>query len=155
VLTLHSIGKLHTTNAEYWYIDVKLVVIRTECSCLSLNTQIPTYRAYNIEYQFLPSHKIRNPRCHNSESCVLWPTWICNDPHICTAFRNIWITLTNRSKVFSVLVSLSFVHITCLYTWYYHIITEPGYLSQYSVWLWTGRPGDRGSIPARCKRLFL
>jgi hypothetical protein len=32
---------------------------------------------------------------------------------------------------------------------------EPGYLSQYSVWLWTGRPGDRGSIPGRCETIFL
>jgi hypothetical protein len=30
---------------------------------------------------------------------------------ICIVFRNFWITLTNRSKVFSALVSPSFVHI--------------------------------------------
>jgi hypothetical protein len=29
-----------------------------------------------------------------------------------------------------------------------HIVSmEQGYLSQYGVWLRTGRPGDRGSIP--------
>jgi hypothetical protein len=28
------------------------------------------------------------------------------------------------------------------------------YLIQYSVWLRTGRPGDRGSIPGRGKRIF-
>jgi hypothetical protein len=28
---------------------------------------------------------------------------------------------------------------------------SPGKYSQYSVWLWTGRPGDRGSIPGRAK----
>jgi hypothetical protein len=31
---------------------------------------------------------------------------------------------------------------------------EPGYLSQYRVWLRIGRPGDQGSIPGR-RRLFL
>jgi hypothetical protein len=35
------------------------------------------------------------------------------------------------------------------------LATEPGWLSQYSVWLWTGRPGDRGSIPGRGKGFFL
>jgi hypothetical protein len=29
-----------------------------------------------------------------------------------------------------------------------------GYLSQYSVWLRTGRPGDRDSIPGRGKMVF-
>jgi hypothetical protein len=29
------------------------------------------------------------------------------------------------------------------------------HLSQYSVWLRTGRPGDRGSIPGRGKEFFL
>jgi hypothetical protein len=29
-----------------------------------------------------------------------------------------------------------------------------GYLSQYSVWLWAGRPGERGSIPSRGERIF-
>jgi hypothetical protein len=28
--------------------------------------------------------------------------------HICTAFRNFWITLTKRNQVFSALVALSF-----------------------------------------------
>jgi hypothetical protein len=32
---------------------------------------------------------------------------------------------------------------------------EPGLLSQYSSWLQTGRPGDRGSIPGRGKRFLL
>jgi hypothetical protein len=31
---------------------------------------------------------------------------------------------------------------------------EPGYLSQYNVWLWTSLPGDRGSIPGRGERIF-
>jgi hypothetical protein len=31
---------------------------------------------------------------------------------------------------------------------------EPGCLSQYSVWLRTGRPGDRGSIPGGGERIF-
>jgi hypothetical protein len=31
---------------------------------------------------------------------------------------------------------------------------EPGQLSQYSVWLRTGRPGDWRSIPGRGKRIF-
>jgi hypothetical protein len=34
-------------------------------------------------------------------------------------------------------------------------LPDPGYLSHYSVWLRTGRPGDRGSIPGRGKRFFL
>jgi hypothetical protein len=33
----------------------------------------------------------------------------------------------------------------------YFICMEPGWLSQYSVLLRTGRPGDRGSIPGRGK----
>jgi hypothetical protein len=33
-------------------------------------------------------------------------------------------------------------------------VREPGYLSQYSVWLRTGRSGDRGSIPGRGKMIF-
>jgi hypothetical protein len=31
---------------------------------------------------------------------------------------------------------------------------EPGYLSQYRVWLRTGRSGDRGSIPGKGERIF-
>jgi hypothetical protein len=34
------------------------------------------------------------------------------------------------------------------------LATELGWLSQYSVWLWTGHPGDQGSIPGRAKRIF-
>jgi hypothetical protein len=32
--------------------------------------------------------------------------------------------------------------------------SELGQFSQYSVWLWTGQPGDRGSIPGRGKKGF-
>jgi hypothetical protein len=32
-------------------------------------------------------------------------------------------------------------------------LSEPGYLSQCSVWLRTGRPGDLRSIPGRGKRI--
>jgi hypothetical protein len=38
--------------------------------------------------------------------------------------------------------------------WRYVQYHEPGYLSQYSVWLRTGRPGGGGSIPGRGKRIF-
>jgi hypothetical protein len=34
------------------------------------------------------------------------------------------------------------------------LLLEPGRLSQRSVWLRTGRPGDRGSIPGRVKMIF-
>jgi hypothetical protein len=35
------------------------------------------------------------------------------------------------------------------------LISELGYLSQYSVWLRTGRPGDLGSILGRDRGFFL
>jgi hypothetical protein len=35
------------------------------------------------------------------------------------------------------------------------LFVEPGYLSQYSVWLRAGRPGDRGSIPGGGRGFFL
>jgi hypothetical protein len=35
-----------------------------------------------------------------------------------------------------------------------HTLREPSSSSQYSVWLRAGRPGDRGSIPGRGKRIF-
>jgi hypothetical protein len=42
------------------------------------------------------------------ESCVPCPAWIYDGTHICTALRNFWITLTNRSQVFLRLLLLSF-----------------------------------------------
>jgi hypothetical protein len=35
-----------------------------------------------------------------------------------------------------------------------HFILGAGVAQSYSVWLRTGRPGDRGSIPGRSKRIF-
>jgi hypothetical protein len=35
------------------------------------------------------------------------------------------------------------------------VLNEPGQLSQYSVQLRTGRPGDRGSMPGTGERFFL
>jgi hypothetical protein len=41
----------------------------------------------------------------------------------------------------------------CIIVFYLHYLGA-GLLSQYSVWLRTGRPGDRGSIPGGGKMIF-
>jgi hypothetical protein len=40
------------------------------------------------------------------------------------------------------------------FTEHRNLHSEPGNSSHYSVWLWAGRPGDRGSIPGRGERIF-
>jgi hypothetical protein len=69
--------------------------------------------------RFFPSHKIHFWQLSQTsrfwrdstdfESSVPCPGRIYGGSHICIAFQNVWITLTNRSKVFSALVFLSFL----------------------------------------------
>jgi hypothetical protein len=55
---------------------------------------------------------------------------------------------------------MSFIHATCsahpvlLYLITLLSLGRTGYLSQYSVWLQVGRPGDLGSIPGRGESIF-
>jgi hypothetical protein len=107
-----------------WWRSVCLHYTAT-CRILftALVTCLPTYRTMARYFEFLSQFygfHLTHPRMYGSqtswfwrdstdfESCVPCPAWIRGGTHIGTAFRNLRITLINRSQDFSALVALCF-----------------------------------------------
>jgi hypothetical protein len=75
-------------------------------------------------------------------SCITWQ-------------KSALIDQTNHNPFYTLILDLFTINlnISLLYK-YLVFIQEPGWLSQCTVWLWTGRLGNRGSIPGRGKIIF-